>query len=116
LASLGPDARNEPIYQLILDFDAEGAGHIPFEQFIHLLTPRLIEGDSAENIAHIFALFDTERTGFISARDLRRIAHQMGEELSEEDIADMIKRADADQDGVVSREEFFELIGGHRRE
>jgi Ca2+-binding EF-hand superfamily protein len=40
----------------------------------------------------------------------------MGEELSEEDIADMIRRADADQDGVVSREEFFELISGQRRE
>lgn len=40
----------------------------------------------------------------------------MGEELSEEDIADMIKRADADQDGVVSKEEFYDLISGHRRE
>ena len=116
LASLGPEARNQPVYQLILDFDAEGAGHIPFEQFIHLLTPRLVEDDSASNIDHIFALFDTERTGFISARDLRRIAHEIGEDLTEQDLSDMIRRADENQDGVVSRDEFFQLITGKHRE
>lgn len=83
MASLGPEARNEPIYQVILDLDTEGAGNIPFEKFIHLLTPRLIDDDTADNINHIFSLFDTERTGFISVKDLRRIAHDLGEDLTE---------------------------------
>lgn len=39
------------------------------------MTPRLLDGDSRENIDRIFALFDTEKTGFISVADLRRIAH-----------------------------------------
>jgi hypothetical protein len=30
LSALGPEARNEAIYQVILDFDAEGAGYITF--------------------------------------------------------------------------------------
>jgi centrin-1 len=68
---------------VILELDTEGAGNIPFEQFIHLLTPRLVEDDSVDNINHIFSLFDTERTGFISIKDLRRIAHEIGEELTE---------------------------------
>lgn len=46
LSTLGPEARNEPIYQLIMDFNSEGSGSITFEQFIHLLTPKLLEGDS----------------------------------------------------------------------
>jgi Ca2+-binding EF-hand superfamily protein len=58
-----------------LDFDAEGAGSITFEQFIHLLTPRLIPNDTHENINRIFTLFDTEKTGFISVKDLHRVAH-----------------------------------------
>lgn len=66
---------NEPIYQVILDLDSEGAGNITFEQFIHLMTPRIIEEDSRENIDKIFSLYDTEKTGFISLKDLRRIAH-----------------------------------------
>lgn len=58
LSSLGPEARNEPIYQVVLDLAAEGAGNITFEHFIHLMTPRLLENDSRENINKIFALFD----------------------------------------------------------
>jgi Ca2+-binding EF-hand superfamily protein len=104
LAALGPDARNSPIYQVILDLDTEGAGNIAFEQFIHLLTPRLIEEDTRENIDHIFGLFDTEKTGFITTKDLRRIAHEIGEELGDDDLNDMIRRADENQDGAVSRD------------
>jgi Ca2+-binding EF-hand superfamily protein len=112
LAALGPEARSQPIYQVILDLDTEGSGNITFEQFIHLLTPRLIEGDSRENIDHIFSLFDTEKTGFISVRDLRRIAHEIGGDISEEDLNDMIARADENRDGAVSREEFYLLLTG----
>lgn len=104
LAGLGAEARKEPIYQVILDYDAEGAGYITFEQFIHLLTPRLLENDSRENVDRIFALFDTEKTGFIGVKDLRRIAHELGDDLSEEEITDMIRRADEDKDGFVSHD------------
>lgn len=46
IGSLGPEARNEPIYQLAVDLSAEGQGSITFEEFIHLMTPRLLDGDS----------------------------------------------------------------------
>ncbi len=95
---------------MILELDTEGAGNITFEQFIHLLTPRILEDDTRENIDHIFSLFDTERTGYITLKDLRRIAHEIGQDLSEEDINDMIRRADEDKDGVISRDEFYELL------
>ena len=90
----------------------EGQGNITFEEFIHLMTPRLLENDTRENIDRIFALFDTEKTGYIAAQDLRRIARDMGLELTEEDFQDMIRRGDADKDGRVSKDEFFVLMGG----
>ena len=34
----------------------------------------------------------------------------MGQDLSEEDLRDMIKRGDQDGDGRVSQEEFFNLM------
>lgn len=46
LAGLGPEARNQAIYQLAVDLCAEGKGNITFEDFIHLLTPRLLESDT----------------------------------------------------------------------
>ena len=63
---------------MIVDLAGEGHGNITFEEFIHLMTPRLLENDTRENIDTIFALFDTDKTGYIGAQDLRRIANEMG--------------------------------------
>ena len=101
---MGPECKNEPVYQVILDYNAEGSGCISFEEFIHLLTPKLLDNDSRENIDKIFALFDSEKTSYISVKDLRKIANEMGQEVNEDDLNDMIKRADKDGDGRVSQE------------
>lgn len=37
------------------------------------MTPRLLKNDSKDNIKSIFSLFDIDKTGFISHRDLRKI-------------------------------------------
>ena len=83
LSGLGPEARAEAIYQVAVDLCSEGHGNISFEEFIHLLTPKLLENDSRENIDKIFGLFDTDKTGYISVNDLRRIAKQMDFECSD---------------------------------
>lgn len=41
LEALGSDARNQAIYQLIADWDADGHGIITFEDFTHLMTNRV---------------------------------------------------------------------------
>jgi Ca2+-binding EF-hand superfamily protein len=72
VAALGQEAKSEGIYQVLLDLDSEGSGDISFEQFIHLMTPKLLRNDSRENIDMIFTLFDSEKSGFISIKSLRR--------------------------------------------
>lgn len=68
------------------------------------MTPKLLKNDSKDNIKSIFSLFDVDKTGFISHRDLRKIVRELSIDLTEEDIQDMIRRADEDKDGFVSEE------------
>ena len=77
---------------------------------ITLMTRRVNDKDTRENINKIFALYDDERTGFISAKNLRRVAQELGENISNEEIDELIQRADVDQDGLVSEEEFFQIV------
>jgi Ca2+-binding EF-hand superfamily protein len=74
------------------------------------MTPNLLTQDSRENINRIFALFDDEKTGFISIKSLRRAVNDLGLDYQEADLLEMVKRADEDGDGFISQEEFYRLI------
>jgi len=58
----------------------------------------------------VFVTFDSGKTGFIALKDLRKVAKDLGELTDDNVLQEMIERADFDQDGVVSEEEFYNLI------
>ena len=93
---------------MIADLDADGSGQIDFEEFLELMTARVSDKDTRENIRKIFNLFDDEKTGFISIKNLRRVAKELGETIDESELQEMVERADTDNDGLVSEEEFLQ--------
>lgn len=95
---------------MISDLDADGNGSIDFGEWFNLMTKRVNDRDSKENINKIFLLFDDERTGFINADNLKRIAESLGEQVSEQELHELIARADTDHDGHVSFEEFYTIL------
>lgn len=58
----------------------------------------------------MFALFDDNNTGVITLEHLKRVARELGEEMTEEELREMIERADLDGDGAISQEEFFNIM------
>lgn len=110
MTSLGFESKSGAIFQMISDLDADGNGTIDFGEWLALMTKRVNDRDSRANINKIFYLFDDERTGFISVKNLRRIADELGENVSNEELEELIKRADVDQDGLVSEEEFYIIL------
>ena len=82
-ASLNWRALPPDNYQMIADLDADGSGQIDFEEFLELMTARVSDKDTRENIRKIFNLFDDEKTGFISIKNLRRVAKELGETIDE---------------------------------
>ena len=74
MTSLGFEAKSNAIFQMISDLDADGNGTIDFGEWLGLMTKRVNDKDSRANINKIFSLYDDERTGFISAKNLRRVA------------------------------------------
>ena len=101
MQSLGVEAKNQTIYQMIADIDADGNGAIDFEEFLSLMTARVGEKDSKEDIEKVFKLFDDERTGCITIKNLRRVAKELGEAMDDNELNEMIERADSNKDGLV---------------
>ena len=110
MQSLGFEAKNQTIYQMIKDIDGDGNGEIDFDEFLQLMTSRLAGSDTQEDIQKIFELFDDDKTGYISLQNLKRVANELGENMNDAELLEMIERADLDQDGQISPDEFFKIM------
>jgi len=84
--------------------------NINLSEFISMMTPKMGERDSAEEIAKVFKLFDEENSGFITFRSLKKICQELGENLTDDEIQEMIDEADRDQDGKINFEDFLRVM------
>lgn len=110
MVSLGFESKNATIFQMISDLDEDGSGQLEFGEWLHLMTHRISDKSSRDAIDKVFALYDDEKTGYLSVKNLRRVAQDLGENISEEELQEMIDRADTDRDGLVSADEFFTIL------
>ncbi len=49
-------------------------------------------------------------SGYISIKNLRRVAKELGETIDDSELQEMLERADTDNDGLVSEEEFYNIM------
>ncbi|CAN8209592.1 unnamed protein product [Coccothraustes coccothraustes] len=110
MRALGFEPKKEEIKKMIADIDKEGSGTINFEDFLAMMTQKMSEKDSKEEILKAFRLFDDDGTGKISFKNLKRVAKELGENLTDEELQEMIDEADRDGDGEVSEQEFLRIM------
>jgi Ca2+-binding EF-hand superfamily protein len=75
-----------------------------------MMTARMSDKDTKEDINKVFRLFDDDKTGYITIKNLRRVAKELGETMTDEELMEMIERADSDGDGQVSTEDFYNIM------
>lgn len=83
---------------MITDLDKNKSGNIDFEEFLDMMTARMSDKDTREDIQKVFRLFDDDGTGSITLRNLRRVAKELGETMTDEELQEMIERADSNGD------------------
>ena len=141
MRALGFEPKKEEIKKMISDIDKDGSGMIDFNEFLDMMTAKMVRGgrsqaaagrpgphthtapphtaprraaqsekDSKEEVLKAFRLFDADDKGKITFRDLKRVAKELGENLTDEELAEMIEEADRDGDGEVNEDEFCRIM------
>ena len=107
LRSLGQKHTEAELQEIISEVDIDGNGSIDFPEFLTIMARKMKENNNKdEEIHEIFKVFDKEGNGFISVAELSHVMISLGEEITEEEVKEMIKEADIDGDGQVSYEDF----------
>lgn len=110
LRALGFDVKKEHIVSIMAEAGKDISETITFEEFCSMMVGRMPDKSSKQEIHKLFRLFDEDGSGKISFRNLKKIATEVGENLTDDEIQEMIDEADRDGDGAVSFDEFYRVM------
>ena len=110
MRGLGQNPTEEELKQMIREVELDGNGTIDFKEFLCLMVKKMKDTDTDEELLEAFKVFDRDGNGFITSHELRNIMNSLGENLSPEEIEEMIKEADLDNDGQIDYEEFVKMM------
>uniref|UniRef100_A0A8C4MQQ5 EF-hand domain-containing protein n=1 Tax=Equus asinus TaxID=9793 RepID=A0A8C4MQQ5_EQUAS len=110
MRALGFEPKKEEIKKMIAEIDTEGTGTINFEDFFAIMSVKMSEKDEKEEILKAFKLFDDDGTGSITLTNIKRVAKELGENLTDDELQEMLDEADRDGDGGINEEEFLKIM------
>ena len=110
MRALGFQVKKADVRKMIAEVDKDDSGAIDFDEFVEMMTGKMSERDSKEEILKVFELFDDEGTGKIGFKQLKRVVTELGESLSDDEMREMIEEADRDHDGFVTAEDFLRIM------
>ena len=67
LRALGFDSKKDKVRKMIADIDLDGSGTIDFNEFVEMMTGKMGDRDSPEELSRVFKLFDDDETGALPA-------------------------------------------------
>uniref|UniRef100_A0A0E0BNI7 Major facilitator superfamily (MFS) profile domain-containing protein n=1 Tax=Oryza glumipatula TaxID=40148 RepID=A0A0E0BNI7_9ORYZ len=116
MGSLGQSPTEAELKKMVEEVDADGSGSIEFEEFLGLLARKLRDTGAEDDIRDAFRVFDKDQNGFITPDELRHVMANLGDPLSDDELADMLHEADSDGDGQINYNEFLKVMMAKRRQ
>ena len=110
MRALGFEPKKEEVRKMINEIDKDGSGTIDFDEFLTMMTVKMGQRDSKEEMIKAFRLFDDDETGKISFKNLKRVSKDLGENLTDEELQEMIDEADREGSGEVSLDDFMRIM------
>ena len=76
----------------------------------HSVIKKMEDMETQEELTEAFELFDRDGNGLISHAELMSAMNDMGEKLTNAEVADIIRQADMDGDGHINYDEFVNMM------
>ncbi len=110
MRSLGQNLSETEIKEVIDEVDEDKNGTIDFQEFLSLITRRMKIIDKEDELIDAFNILDMDGTGKISKYELRYIILSTKNGFNGNDIEELLKLADIDEDGNIDLHDFLKIL------
>lgn len=113
LSKLGFSLTERDVDIMMREADIDGNGDVDLDEFLQINAAAASIEDSGKLLQEVFEVFDKDKNGVISAEELREaltFLSPSGEPVTLEECSQIIKRVDANGDGVVDFPEFQRMM------
>ena len=123
LRALGFEPPKEEIKRLVSELDSQstvrkekkgdgGQVTIDFNDFLEIMTTKMSEKDSNEELEKAFTLFSKNSPDMIiTFEDLKDVATELGENMSDDELKEMIREANGkEREGHVKKPDFLSIL------
>jgi len=110
MRSLGHAPTDLELQDVMNEVDKDGGGTIDLDEFLTMMKHKLSTSDTEAELLAAFQTFDRDNSGTISADELRAMLKSLGDEMTDQEINDLIREADTDGDNNISFAEFKSIM------
>merc|ERR1712025_503372 len=110
MKALGCEPKPGEIEKMIADVDDDGSGEIGYPEFLKMMTNKILNKDPKDDLLKAFRLFDEDQTGSVSFKNIKKVAKETNQTLTDDELQQMLDDADKDGDGVLNEEEFLNIM------
>lgn len=100
----------EDIKKVISELDSSNQTTVNFPDFLKIIKALLPTRNARKELEEAFKLFDVDGTNCITFKNLKDVVQSMGEQLTEQEIIEIIAEADKTGDQSITLDEFIDLI------
>jgi len=111
--TLSLKVEDEKLKEWADEADEEATGAISWEQFRPIYETKVKEDEDERELREAFRVLDKGNKGVIPVADLRWLLQSLGDDLTEDEIEDMITETDTDGSGTVDYDEFRALMNSN---
>ena len=92
------------------EVDINENGDLGLEAFLDIIEIIQKENDTEEELQEVFKIFDKNNTKLITTENVYDVFSKIDENIKKEEIYQMFKECDLDNDGYLNYEEFTRMI------
>ena len=110
MRSLGQNLNESEIREIIDEVDEDKNGTIDFHEFLSLMARKMKILDKEDELLDAFKILDVDGTGKISKYQLRYIILSTETGFTGNDIEELIKKTEIDDDGNIDLHDFIKVL------